>query len=105
MHADPAEVQKSVRSYMTVFGMLLVFTVITVSASRFQFGVAAGIVVALIIAAMKGSMVASVFMHLNHERPWIYGVLLLTIVFFVGLIFLPLFTVLDNTSVGIPWSH
>ena len=105
MHADPAEVQKSVRSYMTVFGMLLVFTVITVSASRFQFGVVAGIVVALIIAAMKGSMVASVFMHLNHERPWIYGVLLLTVVFFVVLLFLPIFTALDSLSIGSPWSH
>ena len=105
MHSDPAEIKKSVRSYMTVFAMLLVFTVITVAVSRFHFGVAAGIVVALIIATMKGSMVARVFMHLNHEKPWIYGALLLTVVFFVVLLFLPLFTVLDNLSVGSPWSH
>ena len=36
------------------------------------------ITVALIIAAKKGSMVASVFMHLSHEKKWIYGALLLT---------------------------
>ena len=105
MHSDPAEVQKSVRSYMTVFGMLLIFTAITVAVSRFHFGIAAGIVVALIIAAMKGSMVASVFMHLSHEKPWIYGALILTVLFFIVLIFVPLFTVLDNLSVGSPWSH
>jgi cytochrome c oxidase subunit 4 len=105
MHSDSEEVQKSVRSYMTVFVMLLVFTVITVAVSRFHFGVAAGIAVALIIASMKGSMVASVFMHLSHEKPWIYGALLLTVVFFVVLLFLPLFTSLDSLSIGSPWSH
>ena len=29
MHSDPAEVKKSVRGYMTVFAMLMVFTVLT----------------------------------------------------------------------------
>ena len=38
-------------------------------------------------------MVASVFMHLSHEKKWIYGALLLTVVFFVVLLFLPLLTV------------
>ena len=36
--------------------------------------------VALIIATIKGSMVASVFMHLSHEKKWIYGALMLTVV-------------------------
>jgi cytochrome c oxidase subunit 4 len=90
---------------MTIFVALLVFTVITVAVSRLHFGVAAGIAVALIIATMKGSMVASVFMHLNHEKPWIYGALLLTVLFFVVLLFLPLFTSLDSLSIGNPWSH
>ena len=65
---------------MTVFGMLMIFTVITVAASRFHFAVPVAITVALIIAAMKGSMVAGVFMHLSHEKQWIYGALLLTVV-------------------------
>ena len=29
---------------------------------------------------MKGSMVASVFMHLSHEKKWIYGALILTVI-------------------------
>jgi cytochrome c oxidase subunit IV len=58
------------------------------------------ITVALIIATMKGSMVASIFMHLSNEKRWIYGALLLTVVFFVVLLFLPLATVSD--TIGTP---
>ena len=100
MHSDPAEVKKSVRSYMTVFVMLMVFTVITVAASRFHFAVPVAITVALIIAAMKGSMVAGVFMHLSHEKRAIYGALLLTLVFFIVLLFVPVFTMMDH--IGTP---
>src|SRR5262245_2440599 len=105
MHSDPAEIKKSVRSYMTVFAMLLIFTIITVVAASFHFAVPVAITVALIIAAMKGSMVAGVFMHLSHEKQWIYGALLLTGVFFIVLIFVPLFTVKDGISVGVPWTN
>ena len=61
------------------------------------------IAVALIIAAMKGSMVAAVFMHLSHERWWVYGTLLLTVVFFIVLLFLPVLTSLDGLGTGSPW--
>jgi cytochrome c oxidase subunit 4 len=100
MHSDPAEVKKSVRSYMTVFGMLMVFTVLTVFASTFHLAVPMAITVALVIAAMKGSMVAGVFMHLSHEKRAIYGALLLTIVFFIVLLFVPVFTMMDH--IGMP---
>ena len=96
MHSDPAEIKKSVRSYITVFVMLMVFTVITVAASRFHFAVPMAITVALIIAILKGSMVAGVFMHLLHEKRAIYGALLLTLVFFIVLLFIPLLTILDR---------
>jgi cytochrome c oxidase subunit 4 len=103
MHSDPAEVQKSVRNYMIVFGALLVFTVITVAANRLHFEVPIAITVALIIACIKGSMVAGVFMHLSNEKKWIYGSLLLTVVFFIVLMTIPLFTTMDTT--GTPWGH
>jgi caa(3)-type oxidase subunit IV len=105
MHSDPAEIKKSVRSYMTVFVMLMIFTVLTVAASRFQLAVPAAITLALIIAAMKGSMVAAVFMHLSHEKRWVYGTLLLTAAFFIVLLLLPLFTSLDTLAVGSPWTE
>ena len=102
MHSDSAEdVRKKVRSYITVFVMLMVFTAITVAASRFHLAVPVGITVALIIAAMKGSMVGGVFMHLTHEKPWVYGVLLLTIVFFIVLMFVPIFTLMDSPGTSV----
>ena len=90
---------------MTVFAMLMVFTVITVAASRFHLAVPVAITVALIIATMKGSMVAGVFMHLSHEKQWIYGALMLTVVFFIVLLFLPLFTSLDGLAIGSAWTR
>jgi caa(3)-type oxidase subunit IV len=105
MHSDAEEVQKSVRKYMMVGGALLVFTGITVSASYLNLAIPAAIVVALVIAAMKGSMVASIFMHLSHEKQWIYGALILTAVFFIALIFLPLLTIKDGLSTGLPWTN
>jgi cytochrome c oxidase subunit IV len=96
MHSDPAEVKKSVRAYMTVFVTLMIFTVLTVAASRFHFAVPVAISIALIIAAMKGSMVAGVFMHLSHEKKAIYGALLLTFVFFIVLLFIPVLGYLDR---------
>jgi len=104
MHSDPAAIQKSVRGYMTVFGLLMVFTVITVAVAQFHFAVPVAIAVALIIAAMKGTMVAAVFMHLSHERWWVYGTLLLTVAFFIVLLFLPVLTTLDGLGTGSPWA-
>jgi cytochrome c oxidase subunit 4 len=105
MHSDAEEVQKSVRKYMMIGAALLVFTGITVAASYLNLAVPAAITVALVIAGMKGSMVASVFMHLNHEKQWIYGALILTVLFFIVLIFVPLFTIKDGISTGSPWVH
>ena len=100
MHSDSAAVKKSIRTYMMVGLALLVFTGITVGANQFHFGVPVAVTVALIIATMKGSMVASVFMHLSHERPWIYGALILTVIGFIVLMTVPSLTM--NDSIGTP---
>jgi len=100
MHADQEAIKKSIRSYMTVGALLLVFTGVTVAANQFHLAVPVAITVALIIATIKGSMVASVFMHLSHEKKWIYGALLLTVVFFVALLFLPVLTM--KGGIGTP---
>ena len=98
------DVKKSIRTYFTIGAALFVFTVITVAVNRIHLAVPFAITVALIIAATKGSMVASVFMHLAHEKAWIYWALILTVVFFVALIFLPIFTTMDGigTPVHLP---
>jgi len=96
MHSDAEHVKKSVRTYFMIGAALFMFTGITVAVNQVHLAVPFAITVALLIAVTKGSMVASVFMHLSNEKRWIYGALLLTIVFFVVLIFVPLFTVSDT---------
>ena len=100
MHSDPAAVRKTVRGYLMVGAALLVFTAITVAANQLHFAVPVAITVALVIATMKGSMVAAVFMHLSHEKKWIYGALVLTLAGFIILMTVPFFTVAD--AVGAP---
>jgi len=75
---------------------LFVFTGITVAVNQVHLVIPMAITVALIIAVTKGSMVAGVFMHLSNERKWIYGALMLTVVFFIVLMSVPLFTVLNG---------
>ena len=100
MHSDPAAIKKSIRQYLMIGGVLFVGTVITVLANQVHLAVPLAITVALIIATIKGSMVAAVFMHLSHERRWVYGALLLTVAFFIVLLFLPLLFILDG--IGTP---
>src|SRR4029450_9725772 len=100
MHSDTGEIKKSVRRYMMVGGALFVGTVITVAANQVHLVVPLAITVALIIASIKGPLVAAVFMHLSHEKQWVYGALLLTVAFFLVLMFIPLLTVADN--IGTP---
>ncbi|HEX4960612.1 MAG TPA: cytochrome C oxidase subunit IV family protein [Thermoanaerobaculia bacterium] len=87
--SDAESIRKQTRAYVTVFVTLMVLTILTVAVSYFHMPVALAILVALVIASFKGSMVAAVFMHLSHERKLIYWVLLLTVVFFVFLMAIP----------------
>lgn len=79
-----------IRTYLIIGGSLLVLTVLTVAVAEIEFSVWLGVVVALIIATFKGSLVVSFFMHLIEEKKMIFAALLLTVVFFIALIFLPL---------------
>jgi caa(3)-type oxidase subunit IV len=95
MHSAPP-----IRKYIFIGAALLVFTGITVAANQVHLAVPLAVTVALLIAIMKGSMVAAVFMHLSDEKKWIYGALLLTVAFFVVLMTLPFFTIMD--TIGTP---
>jgi caa(3)-type oxidase subunit IV len=101
MHSDPAAIRKQVRTYMMIGAALFAFTVITVAVNRIHLAVPLAITVALIIATMKGSMVAAVFMHLNHERLWIYAALVLTLIGFIILMTVPMFTTMDHIGTAI----
>jgi cytochrome c oxidase subunit 4 len=90
------DIKAHVRTYLMVFGALMVLTVLTVGVSYLDVSVPMAILVALAIATVKGSLVAGFFMHLLHEKKVIYWVLVLTVVFFVFLMAIPLFTDLDK---------
>jgi len=104
MHSDPEAIRKTVRTYWMIGAALFVFTVITVAVNQIHLAVPLAITVALIIATMKGSMVAAVFMHLSHERMWIYGALVLTVIGFIILMTVPSFTNMDHigTPIRVP---
>lgn len=92
------DVKAEVRRYMIVFIALIVGTIITVLASKIHFGShTANIVVGLIIALVKGFLVAGFFMHLVSEKVMIYTILLATVFFFAGLMYLTLWS-LQPTS-------
>ena len=92
------EIKKETRVYVLVFVALAALTLVTVGVSYLDLGVAGGIALALLIAAIKGSLVAAFFMHLISERRLVYAVLILTAAFFLALIFLPLGGYVDRVS-------
>jgi cytochrome c oxidase subunit 4 len=100
MQSDSESIKNSIRTYWMIGAALFVFTVITVAVNQVHLAVPLAITVALIIASIKGSMVAAVFMHLSHEKKWIYGALLLTVLGFIILMTVPIFTL--NDSIGTP---
>jgi caa(3)-type oxidase subunit IV len=100
MHSDHESIKKSIRTYLIVGAALFVFTGITVAVNQVHLAVPMAITVALIIATMKGSMVASIFMHLSHEQKWIYGALILTVIGFFILMTVPILTL--NDHIGTP---
>ena len=94
MTSDHAvDIDKHVRIYITVFVALMALTLITVAVSYLHLPLPIAVTVALLIATVKGSLVACYFMHLISEKKLIYAVLGLTAVFFVALLALPVATV------------
>jgi cytochrome c oxidase subunit 4 len=91
-----ADIDRHVRIYVTVFVALMVLTIVTVAVSRFHLPVPMAVTVALIVATVKGSLVACYFMHLISEKKLIYAILVLTVVFFAVLMALPILSYLDG---------
>jgi cytochrome c oxidase subunit 4 len=91
-----ADIDRHVRIYISVFVALMVLTIVTVAIARLHLPVHTAVALALIVATIKGTLVACYFMHLISEKKVIYAVLVLTAVFFVALLALPVLTV-SNT--------
>ncbi len=83
MADTPEAIKKSIRIYLIVFGVLLLGTGLTVAVAEVPW-LDVGkhgfdkwdCVLGLTIATIKASLVASIFMHLNHEKKavyWLFG--------------------------------
>lgn len=83
----------SAQFYWGIFGALVLLTVATVKVSYYDFG-SANIIIALLIATVKASLVAAFFMHLRHDN------LFNTIAFLAAFLFLAIFILLTYDDMG-----
>ncbi len=85
----------SPRTLLTVFGILVLLTVLTVAAAQVSFG-AWEVWVSLGIASVKATLVAVYFMHLRHDKSF-NG-----LVFISSLLFVALFLALTLMDLQVP---
>jgi cytochrome c oxidase subunit 4 len=78
--------------YALIFGALIILTIVTVGASYINFGTGmANVVIAMLIASIKASLVALFFMHLRWDRP-VSAVIFCSTLFFLGLFLMGTYT-------------
>lgn len=93
---EPLDFAKTIRSYLKVGAILILFTGITWGVAFIDFGShALNLGIGLAIATFKVSLVSLIFMHLNHERGLVYKVLLFTVIFSAAMMFLFVLAYLD----------
>jgi cytochrome c oxidase subunit IV len=95
-HPDDGGVHEHVSSvpfYVGIFAALVVLTILTVKVSYYDFG-SANIIIAILIATTKGSLVATFFMHLRHDK------LFNTLAFLAAFLFLAIFIVATYDDLG-----
>jgi caa(3)-type oxidase subunit IV len=92
------DIDRHVRVYIIVFVSLMALTLITVAVSYLHLPVAAGVTLALLIATVKGALVACYFMHLISEKKLIFVVMAFTVLFFLFVLLLPTITDLDRIA-------
>jgi cytochrome c oxidase subunit 4 len=81
------------RFYIGIFAALIALTVATVKVSYYDFG-SANIIIAMLIATMKASLVAAFFMHLRYDQ------LFNTLAFLGAFLFLGIFILLTYDDMG-----
>lgn len=91
-----ADVGKHVKLYVMVLVALVVGTILTVLVAQWDLGGVTNVIIAILIATVKASLVAAIFMHLKWEgSAWIWCPLAMCAIFLLALILLPLFTSMD----------
>lgn len=92
---SPEEIKKAIKKYCIIGGCLFIGTVLTVAVAVWpplDFGnrgfSQTDLVIGLLIASVKASLVMYVFMHLNAEKKLVYFIYAMAIVFALFLYFL-----------------
>ena len=95
MMADtPEEIKKHLKLYWKVGYALLFCTVLTVAVTYLPV-IGDSIFLGLGIATFKAGLVAVIFMHLKEEKSLILKILIYTVFFAIGMIFLTLLALYD----------
>jgi cytochrome c oxidase subunit IV len=85
-HDSPEYLKKQSRLIWKIGAWLIFFTCLTVWLQYVDFGSHnRNVVIGLLLAAFKASLVALIFMHLKGERGLIYKFLAFTVIFVIGL--------------------
>ncbi|MBT8037098.1 MAG: cytochrome C oxidase subunit IV family protein [Verrucomicrobiae bacterium] len=88
MADSPEAIKRHIKLYLLIGATLFACTLLTVAVAKFEFldfgsrgfGTA-DMVIGLLIALFKATLVALIFMHLNHEKKMIYWFFGMGIVF------------------------
>ena len=90
--ANKHNLQKDISKYKKIYIGLLFCTVITVAISYLNVPIGVAVVLALLVATFKASLVAGTFMHLIHEKLTVVGILIFSFFCFLSLIMLIIFS-------------
>ncbi|MEZ4367743.1 MAG: cytochrome C oxidase subunit IV family protein [Kofleriaceae bacterium] len=85
----------SARTMLTTWGMLMVLTVITVLATKVDFGSKTNLALAMAVAAIKATLVVLFFMHLRYDK--LFHSVLLVGAILAGALFVG-FTLMDSNQ-------
>ncbi len=84
--------------YLSVGAALIVLTAITVAVSQFNFG-PYNLLVAMLVAAAKATLVALFFMHLKYDNKFYMTIFVASVVFLAVFIILTMFDTLRRADV------
>lgn len=107
MADSPEEIKKAQKKYLLIGLILFVFTVVTVAVATvpaLDFGRhgfdAMDAIIGLCIASVKATLVALIFMHLNHEKKSIYVFIVLGVLGGISLMGLTAWAFIDPIEYG-----
>ena len=83
------ELKQEVKKHLLIYGLLLFLTAINFTVSKLALLGEQTVFIVLSVAFVQGVLIAGYFMHLISEKKLILFVLAMTLIFFLGLLFLP----------------